>query len=989
MDQHQGVPPSAYSQAESYPYPHSPLVFPPKNPQKQNSNLQPLQDNSIHQTQQYNQRQHHSSSAHTLNHPPSERNPHHSNTSGPHIQNGFFISPSQPAQQPQQQQLRHRDLDRLEDVQWEGQRRATSSSVNDESLDAIDPWPRNYSSQQPSGYLSHPLARPLVFDKSYGHPPLYQEPAGEPGDFPDSYEASRQNHALSDRKHEYLHHNVVTPISPLNQVKREHGRNSELSPIEGEGHLPLRQDNHSSVHRKDAGQQIDHSQGNENNSRNNIGRGDHHGTMTRDSPTSYSQHPQSPYFPQSRSHSRSPSDPYPRSHMDYQHPQASPHDQTMSPHRAGSQQLRVVAPTDGYNAHNRYFESSDSSYSHTHADTATVPPRQHQPQSHSSHSSPIDRQSPIGARTPSISSSASSPSHPRRQSQLFITHTASAGQDSATGDSFRQQLSLRDSPHSNAFNRTNRSNFNTDNEDGQQESKRPHSHQLTIEHRRSHGSDDLISHRPMNDHRNSPQNFFSSSAPPSSTFPYRMEFEGPSPFSQYPESDRRNYRLDESASDRDNDDDGLGTDSTRWNSSSKATSNLRHKFGTEMPTTVDIKSAIDICDMLCNFALHYASQENPDAQPDLFKERAPDIHHRTNMQTIRNMNSTMLTGIQASGQEVGGATADGEPVMENGNPRGPTDSTTADGDDNMDDCGPGLKFGEGPPSSEMVHELAKATTSVFQLAIRIKAWVGMTSDERNLDEQINIIRGKRCLYMDGLTPMPLPTPDAPGPRGDNWSTGQARGVYKSERDNEPPGVADDQHAFRRPGCTGFSQRPPGEDYSQYSTPFGSYRSNVSSQGGMAASYSENGLMRPKSTASIKTAYSDKNDEPNQKYRKRAKRMHPPGRCLSCDSSDTPEWRRGPDGARTLCNACGLHYAKLMKRQKEQERLQAGNQDNNDGGSAKLVKGPRGTIRLPGMNLQFKKQIKQGSPSTPDMADQVFPQSPAPPLSANLPTSAAS
>ncbi|ORY90607.1 hypothetical protein BCR41DRAFT_315690 [Lobosporangium transversale] len=51
--------------------------------------------------------------------------------------------------------------------------------------------------------------------------------------------------------------------------------------------------------------------------------------------------------------------------------------------------------------------------------------------------------------------------------------------------------------------------------------------------------------------------------------------------------------------------------------------------------------------------------------------------------------------------------------------------------------------------------------------------------------------------------------------------------------------------------------------------------------------------------------SNRNDQAQPKYRKRAKRMQPPGRCLSCDSSDTPEWRRGPDGARTLCNACGL------------------------------------------------------------------------------------
>lgn len=36
-------------------------------------------------------------------------------------------------------------------------------------------------------------------------------------------------------------------------------------------------------------------------------------------------------------------------------------------------------------------------------------------------------------------------------------------------------------------------------------------------------------------------------------------------------------------------------------------------------------------------------------------------------------------------------------------------------------------------------------------------------------------------------------------------------------------------------------------------------------------------------------------------------------CSQCGTKDTPEWRRGPDGARTLCNACGLYHSKLVKK----------------------------------------------------------------------------
>lgn len=34
-------------------------------------------------------------------------------------------------------------------------------------------------------------------------------------------------------------------------------------------------------------------------------------------------------------------------------------------------------------------------------------------------------------------------------------------------------------------------------------------------------------------------------------------------------------------------------------------------------------------------------------------------------------------------------------------------------------------------------------------------------------------------------------------------------------------------------------------------------------------------------------------------------------CRHCDSTETPQWRAGPDGPGTLCNACGIRYTKKM------------------------------------------------------------------------------
>ncbi|CAA6666504.1 unnamed protein product [Spirodela intermedia] len=43
-------------------------------------------------------------------------------------------------------------------------------------------------------------------------------------------------------------------------------------------------------------------------------------------------------------------------------------------------------------------------------------------------------------------------------------------------------------------------------------------------------------------------------------------------------------------------------------------------------------------------------------------------------------------------------------------------------------------------------------------------------------------------------------------------------------------------------------------------------------------------------------------------------------CAECGASQSPMWRRGPAGPKTLCNACGIRYAKAKRRRTHLEEL---------------------------------------------------------------------
>ncbi|KAI8069743.1 uncharacterized protein B0P05DRAFT_550659 [Gilbertella persicaria] len=56
-------------------------------------------------------------------------------------------------------------------------------------------------------------------------------------------------------------------------------------------------------------------------------------------------------------------------------------------------------------------------------------------------------------------------------------------------------------------------------------------------------------------------------------------------------------------------------------------------------------------------------------------------------------------------------------------------------------------------------------------------------------------------------------------------------------------------------------------------------------------------------------------EENSNKQQQYQRNH----CQSCGTDSSPEWRRGPTGHKTLCNACGLRYSRSVARQGKKQK----------------------------------------------------------------------
>lgn len=83
-------------------------------------------------------------------------------------------------------------------------------------------------------------------------------------------------------------------------------------------------------------------------------------------------------------------------------------------------------------------------------------------------------------------------------------------------------------------------------------------------------------------------------------------------------------------------------------------------------------------------------------------------------------------------------------------------------------------------------------------------------------------------------------------------------------------------------------------------------------------------------------------------------------CTGCGKVNSPEWRRGPSGHKTLCNACGLRYARSLTRRKKKKGKDGEVEFIEPTGDPSVVPKSRGGGggSLPGVHRKNSKKRKE-------------------------------
>ncbi|QQK46147.1 GATA transcription factor LreB [Penicillium digitatum] len=132
------------------------------------------------------------------------------------------------------------------------------------------------------------------------------------------------------------------------------------------------------------------------------------------------------------------------------------------------------------------------------------------------------------------------------------------------------------------------------------------------------------------------------------------------------------------------------------------------------------------------------------------------------------------------------------------------------------------------------------------------------------------------------------TTDTVGPNSDESDTGQSTGYYPERNVGEAYSHIDGIEVM-----TGLN-----------------YAEGERSQG-LSTGVSRGRLIH--CDIDITTAADQERNAQEGDRRKRLKAQHV---CSDCGTADSPEWRKGPNGPKTLCNACGLRWSKKEKKRQE-------------------------------------------------------------------------
>lgn len=94
---------------------------------------------------------------------------------------------------------------------------------------------------------------------------------------------------------------------------------------------------------------------------------------------------------------------------------------------------------------------------------------------------------------------------------------------------------------------------------------------------------------------------------------------------------------------------------------------------------------------------------------------------------------------------------------------------------------------------------------------------------------------------------------------------------------------------------------------------------------------------PHSMQSLRGQYSSSGIQPAEdtsddtSRRKKMRKTHETEQyvCVTCGRTDSPEWRKGPQGPKTLCNACGLRWAKEVRSRGDENSCAVGTSSGDD------------------------------------------------------------